>query len=292
MPVGGTPPLPPVTDANPAARSRAYTKEAIATRKANEARAAAEKAKAESDRIAAEARAEADKIKAELAEYEKDPLAWNAKHGNPYDKLTEKAIGEHAKNTPEAQIAALRQEREEEKAAAAKAKADAEAKGKQDQIQAKVGAYIKGVVDHAAANKDTYDLLAGMEPIAAQTLIYEFSDEWAKRTGKVLSAKEACDLIQGELEAEGVKYANAPSVKKKLAPPAPPTEKFPVTDMKVKEMLDKRAAKIEKAKPRALSNANSNAPLRKENEPTEKKLNRKDALKLAAQTLREARGKT
>jgi hypothetical protein len=280
----GEAPEAPLSDASPAAKSRAYTKAAIATQKANEARANAERQAAEARRDLEAAKAEKTKLEEDLAAFEKDPLGWTAKHGKPYDELTKLAIGDHEKNTVEARLQRLQDEREAEKLAAAKEKTDAAARAQQEATQAKVMGYLKSVTDFATANKATYDLLAEMAPDAANTLIYEFCDEFAKRTGKLLTPKDACDLLQAELESEGVKLASAPSVKRKLAPP-PPVAKVPVTNVKIKEMLEKREAKLAKSRPASLNNRNANAPLRREDEAKEKKMTRKEALAHARETV-------
>lgn len=278
---------PALSKLSPAAKSRAITKEMEARKKLNEERA---KLQAEIQRLGAvEAKAKA--LEEDLAAFRKDPLTWAEKNGVTYEEMTKAAIGRFGKNTAEARLENLEKQYKADKdAAEASAKARA-VQAEEDIKQANIQRYLGGVLEHAATNKTDYELLNLLEPDYAKDMVFDVADEFARRTGQILSAKEACDMIESYLIDEGVKYAKAEKVKAKLAPPpekAPEKKETAVTDPVVKAELDKIAAKKEAEKarktPTTLTNRLSASPQRKSDQPL-KKMSRKDAINHAIATV-------
>lgn len=314
----GAAPAAPATPAeSPAARSRAISREAAARKALNDERA---KLAAERQALQSQA-ARAKELDSSMAEFKKDPLGWAEKNGVTYEEMTRAAIGRTGQQTPEARIAALEAQLKRDALAAEQARQRAEAQAQQTATQQRIDAYISGIVSYAETNKDAYELIGKLEKDYAQSTIYEVADEYAKRTGKVLTAKEACDMLEDYLVGEGVKYAQSKKVAAKLVPAtgstgaapdgkaapaaggvagshgagvaaaAPAEDDAEVVDPSVDTIVQAQIDRVKKREaanrrtPSTLTNKDSTAPTRPENQPQPNKMTRKEALEHARRTV-------
>ncbi len=114
----------------------------------------------------------------------------------------------------------MAQKEEEQKTSAQKAKEAAEKK-QQEELAAAWDSYNTEVAAHIEANKDDYELIS---TYAQQSLIAETVDEFYKVNKRVLSIKEAADMVESYLEAEAEKALNTKKIGGKVTRTVKPTE--------------------------------------------------------------------
>jgi hypothetical protein len=196
-------------------------------------------------------RAELDKRAADLKAFDefrgvaaKDPakaLAWIESHGLTYDLMTQAAIARMQGDTGvrkedleklKADIAAdLEKKQAGEKEAAEKARAEAQA--------ATIKAWRAEVEGFVAENAATYELTALH---GASNLVADVIEEHFQRTsaggkqGKILSNKEACELVEKHLEEQVEKSLATTKFRAKVPPkieskPAAPAPAAPPTSL-------------------------------------------------------------
>ncbi len=264
-----------------AAKSRAISRELAARKALNAERAAIVKERQSYQ----EALAKAKSHENSLEEFKKDPLTWAEKNGVTYEEMTKRAIGKHGESTPESRIEAIESKLKADAAESEKQRINAEQNARQAETQRKIDGYIAGISDFAKTNLEAYELLGSLDGGYQRGLIFDVADEYAKRTGKVLSPKEACDMIENYLVEEGVKLAKTKKVGAKIAPPAPvePENEVPITNKYVQQKIDKEA---HRRPPTTLTNRNAASPTRKEDlAAPPRKMTRKEALQAARDTV-------
>jgi len=121
-----------------------------------------------------------------------------------------------AKKTIEDFKKEMAQKEEEQKTATQKAKEAADAKQKSD-LEAAWEAYNTEVQEFVSANKDEYELISTYNQ---QSLIAETVDEFYKQNKRVLSVKEAADLVEKYLEDEAKKALGTKKFSKQPEKPA------------------------------------------------------------------------
>lgn len=158
--------------------------------------------------------------------WDKDVFKALEARGYSYQKLTELML-EGKTVAPESQdpaviakktIEQFKQEMahrdEEQKAAAKKAQEDAEAKQKSD-LEAAWEAYNNEVNEFIESNKDQYELT---NTYNQQSLIAETVDAFYQKNKRVLSVKEAADMVESYLESEAEKALSTKKISSKVRP--------------------------------------------------------------------------
>lgn len=123
-------------------------------------------------------------------------------------KLAKKTIDDFKKEQSEA-----KQKADEE----AKKAQEAAAKKQEEDLKAAWEAYNEEVRLFIEDNKDTYELI---NTYAQQGLIAETVDEFYKKNKRVLSVKEASDMVESYLESEAEKALNTKKISGKVKPAA------------------------------------------------------------------------
>lgn len=133
-------------------------------------------------------------------------------------KLAKKTIDE---------FKAEQKQKEEVAARELKTKQEADQKVKEDELAAAWEVYNKEVEDFIIANKDEYELI---NTYNQQALIAETVDEFYNRNKRVLSVKDAADLVEQYLEDEAKKALSTKKFAKQEAQPSakPKEEAKPV----------------------------------------------------------------
>jgi hypothetical protein len=113
-----------------------------------------------------------------------------------------------------------------DKEAADKKTADELAAKQKSDLEAAWEAYNTEVNEFIESNKDTYELIT---TYAQQSLIAETVDEFYKKNKRVLSVKEASDMVEAYLESEAEKALNTKKIsgKVKTAPAQKKEEEAP-----------------------------------------------------------------
>lgn len=166
----------------------------------------------------------------------KDPLEALKSAGFGYEDATNFVLND-SKLTPDQQIAALRKELEERDRSfeeREQKRLQEEAERAQKTVQEQEEMFKTDVIDFVDQNKETYELTAREDQAeVADTVLavikQHFSQamkEWeeAGRQGKrpkVLSTKDALDLIEAHLEEKISKFYETNKIKNKFAPKAP-----------------------------------------------------------------------
>ena len=114
----------------------------------------------------------------------------------------------------------MAQREEDQKTSAQKAKESQAAKEKAD-LEAAWESYNNEVNSYIETNKDTYELI---NTYSQQALIAETVDEFYKVNKRVLSIKEASDMVESYLEAEAEKALNTKKIGGKVTRTAKPSE--------------------------------------------------------------------
>lgn len=230
---------------NPAQKSREISNALAARKEAMAAKARAEAA----EKTLVEERAQAAQLSAVLAKFKTDPLAALESVGLNYEELTKRAIAQKGANTPASRMEAL--EAQVKEMAAAKTKAEEAAKAAE--VANRVAAYVSNVHEHAVKDAASYELLSMVDANDAKELIHDVLEEYGEKHHKLLSAKEACDMIEDYLLDEAVTRAKSKKVQAKLSPaaePEKPAVKPKVDDLHVQKLLDQAKHRAEQVNKR------------------------------------------
>jgi hypothetical protein len=132
-------------------------------------------------------------------------------------KIAKKTIDDFKKEQAQAKA---------DKEAADKKTADELAAKQKSDLEAAWEAYNNEVNEFIESNKDTYELIT---TYAQQSLIAETVDEFYKKNKRVLSVKEASDMVEAYLESEAEKALNTKKIsgKVKTAPAQKKEEEVP-----------------------------------------------------------------
>lgn len=153
----------------------------------------------------------------------RDPLAALEALGITYDALTEHVLN-GGKPTPNAEVAAVREElaqlRAEQEAARARAEELASARLAEEN-QAVIEEARQAAVAFTEANVDRYELTAANN---GASLVPQVREQHFARTGKLLTIEQAADLVEKHFEGVADRIAKARKFQTKIAPPprAPP----------------------------------------------------------------------
>jgi len=190
------------------------------------------KESAVAEREAAVAAREA-KIKESESLWETDVLAAiKARTGMDYNQLTAAFLDGQvgmpketdpvkiAKQTIEDFKKEMAQKEEAQKTSAQKAQEEAKKK-EEDELKAAWESYNSEVNSFIETNKDDYELIS---TYAQQNLIADTVDEFYKANKRVLSVKEAADMVEAYLESEAEKALNTKKIGGKVTRTAKPTE--------------------------------------------------------------------
>lgn len=172
------------------------------------------------------------KIKQSEELWDKDVFKAIEARGYSYAKLTDLML-EGKTVAPESQDPAviakktiddfkkeMAQRDEEQKASAKKAQEEATAKQKAE-LEAAWEAYNNEVNEFVEANKDDYELT---NTYNQQALIAETVDAFYQKNQRVLSVKEAADMVEAYLESEAEKALNTKKIGGKVTKNAAPTK--------------------------------------------------------------------
>ncbi len=215
------PPAPP--EAKPPENKADSRRFAVLARQASEHRKSveADKAaiKAERDAIAAEKQAIADFNKArENAKL--DPIAYLEAAGLTYEQATEYVLN-GKKPTPDAQVQAVRDElgrfakkQEDDRRTAL----EAEKKRIEEQDAADVRAFHAAAEGYVTSRPNDYELTLLHE---GASLVPGLIESHHAKTGKILSYKEAADMVEAHLAEQIEKSIATTKFKSKYAPAAP-----------------------------------------------------------------------
>src|ERR1700677_2424019 len=158
--------------------------------------------------------------------WDKDIFQALEKRGYTYQKLTDlmldgKTVAPEsqdpvtlAKKTIEQFKEEQRKEKETREAADKKARDDAGARQKAEE-EAAWEAYNTEIAEHVKANAETYELISMYDQ---QKLVTDTVDAFYQKNKRVLSIKEACDMVESYLEDEAKKAMNAKKFSKKAEP--------------------------------------------------------------------------
>jgi len=222
IPATSTPAAPATETPKEVAAPASASKEAqkVLTEQELEARLAKEqqriaadrKAKAKLREFEAE-RKQAREIIERWQKVQKDPFEALKLLGYDYDKLTELKM---AQGTPDAkfktveqQIAEIRAEHKREIAALRQEKQEEQARSAQETVDRWKQSVSSFVADHP----EDYQLIPKFK---SEDLVTETAEEYFKVHGKVLSNKEAADLVESYLEEQVMEAAKTKRVQSKL----------------------------------------------------------------------------
>lgn len=156
-----------------------------------------------------------------------DPFAVLKAFNLDYDKLTEAALNRKELSPEEVAREAARAEFEAQRKAQAEAaeKLKREETARIERERAQAMETFRGEVrDFIATNADTYELTALNK---ADNLVVQVVEQHFASTGKVLSTKEAADLVESHLEEQAVRLAATKKLSAKLKPVSAPAEAAP-----------------------------------------------------------------
>lgn len=188
-----TPDTPSTAQTPPPATSPDAQRFAALSRKHKQIRAEAEQLKA---------------LKAQLAQKEtkikewediKDPIAALRAKGFSYEEATQYVLN-NGQPTPELQIKGVQEELakfRQEQAEAEKVRAEQAVKLAQAQVEETITTFKSQVNEFVTSHPEDYQLIGIHE---SQELIYSTVEENFNRTGRIMSMKEAADLVENYLE--------------------------------------------------------------------------------------------
>lgn len=158
---------------------------------------------------ALQSQAQTTDVKPDLvARLKSDPLGVLQEHGVTYDQLTQAILTNQQNNLPE--IQALKTEIE-----ALKKGLDTEFT-KRDQLQEQqVLGQMKRDVEALTAQGDDYEAIRAAK---AQSDVVDLIHRTYKKTGEILSDKEAADLVETQLIDEALPFAKIKKVQSRLTP--------------------------------------------------------------------------
>ena len=172
------------------------------------------------------------KIKESDSLWDKDVFKALELRGYDYNKLTAMFLDGKVAPDPETDPVKLArktiddfkkeqaQKEEDQKTAAQKAEEAKKAQEKAE-LDAAWESYNSEVARHIEDNKETYELISTYNQ---QSLIAETVDEFYKANKRVLSIKEASDMVEAYLEAEAEKALNTKKISGKVTRATKPTE--------------------------------------------------------------------
>jgi len=204
----------------------------------------------------AEIAAREAKVKESESLFETDPFEALKLRGYSYEKLTDMILSgqmkvEKAPEDPTALAKRLANEIREEISAKEKAREDAAKKSIEDQKAAEAAqleeayaAYRSEVKDYTTQNADDYELI---NLYGQQEAIVTEVQAYYEEHKRVLSVKEASDIVEKKLEAEVQKALGAKKFASKITPPT-------ATKTEAKAVAEKATATKTPAPTKTLSN--------------------------------------
>lgn len=247
-PAAAAPPEPKVEPAKPEprkpvgaefARLARAEQQRVAKEQAAKAEIAAERAKLDAERAEIEkSRAEAKEARETLERAKSDPGYLEKIYGPDwYEKLTEYRLAGN-KPPPDLAVRAVeermegrlsaferKQEEDRKREIADRQKRDEEAKSSAEaEKQRVIEAFHAETVEFVKAHAEEYELTSLYEQ---HDLVPQVIEEHHRATGKILSAKEAADLVEKHLEEQVVKAEKSKRLGGRFAKPAPAPEPPP-----------------------------------------------------------------
>ena len=149
--------------------------------------------------------------KIDLAKLKSEPLRVLLENGVTYDQLTEAVLANQHGYNPEVQ--ALKDEIQSLKTGVEKTFAD-----RDSQAEQQVKAEMTREADILVASGQDFELVRETKSVPDVIALVE---RVYKEQGRLLDVREALQLVEDELLADSLKFAQLEKVKAKLAPPAP-----------------------------------------------------------------------
>jgi hypothetical protein len=149
--------------------------------------------------------------KIDLAKLKSEPLRVLLENGVTYDQLTEAVLANQHGYNPEVQ--ALKDELQSLRTGVEKTFAD-----RDSQAEQQVKAEMTREADILVASGQDFELVRETKSVPDVIALVE---RVYKEQGRLLDVREALQLVEDELLADSLKFAQLEKVKAKLAPPAP-----------------------------------------------------------------------